>query len=86
MRRRRTCVTAGHRADRHQKYIHYDVYDAEDNPIAIDATGPEAARAMGIRMSSFYATISRIKSGVNAPKKWFILRRYLDEEEEDDEQ
>lgn len=57
----------------------YTVYNNRtDEPVAVYATAWECAEAMGIKVNSFYAAITRSRDGRN--KKWCIVK-----EEEDDE-
>lgn len=49
----------------------YTVYDNKtDMPVIIDGTAKECAKAMGLKMSSFYPIVRRSKMGVL--KKWYI--------------
>ena len=77
----RISATRGHKKGKNtRKFCTYTVYDAKtDNPVAVDVTAEEAAKAMGITVNSFYGNIKRIADGKN--KKWWIERIYLEGEE-----
>lgn len=71
-------VLKGHvKGDSGRKFIAYTVYDNRtDLPIIIDGDARSAAAAMGIRFGSFYATVTRAKTG--AVKRWTIYKNFLD--------
>lgn len=49
----------------------YTVYNNKtDMPVIIDGTAEECAKAMGIKVSSFYPAVTRTKKGQQ--KKWYI--------------
>jgi hypothetical protein len=69
----------GHRkGENSRKYCVYTVYNNKtDELICLDAEASEAAKAMGISLSSFHSTYSRINNGTH--KKWTILKDFYDE-------
>lgn len=72
----------GHHKGKHsRKYCVYTVYrNGTDELICLDAEASEAAKAMGISLSSFFSTYSRINNGTH--KKWTILKDFYDELDE----
>jgi hypothetical protein len=72
----------GHRKDaKIRKYCVYTVYENKtDRLVCLDADANKAAAAMGISLSSFHSTYSRINNGTH--KKWTILKDFCDEIEE----
>jgi hypothetical protein len=59
----------------------YSVYDnATDMPIIIDGTAKECAAAMGVRLQSFYRTVTRQKNGKS--KRFAVMWRFTDEQED----
>jgi DNA invertase Pin-like site-specific DNA recombinase len=59
----------------------YTVYDNRtDMPIIIDGTAKECAKAMGIKLITFYPYVTSSREG--KPKKWHI--EYIDAGEVDD--
>lgn len=72
----------GHRiTKKSRKFCVYTVYkNATDELICLDAEADEAAKAMGISLSSFFSTLTRTKARKH--KKWTILKDFYDEIEE----
>lgn len=58
----------------------YSVYHRKtDQPLIVYATSKECAKAMGIKINSFYRYICRMREGKIKMRKWQV---YLDSEEE----
>ena len=58
----------------------YSVYHQKtDLPLIVYATSKECAKAMGIKVNSFYRYICRMRGGKIKLRKWQV---YLDSEEE----
>ena len=56
----------------------YSVYSAKtDLPVIIYASSKECAKAMGIRVNSFYRFVCRMRSGKYKQRKWLV---YEDED------
>lgn len=72
----------GHRKGKHSRaYCVYSVWENKtDRVVCIDAEASEAAKAMGISLSSFFSTLTRTNAGTS--KKWTILKDFYDEIEE----
>lgn len=73
----------GHRKGAHsRRFCVYTVYENKtDRLVCLDAEAQEAAEAMGISLSSFHSTFSRMKNGTH--KKWHIMKDFYDEIEEE---
>lgn len=73
-------ILKGHRRDgegRH--FLVYTVYDNRtDLPVVVDGDAKTAAAAMGLTLGSFYAAVTKSKTG--AVKRWHIVRRFIDSE------
>lgn len=70
----------GHRQDAERKQVRYTVWNNRtDKLIALDESGPNCAKMMGLTYSSFLSIVSRKKS-----KKWTIEKTFADETEEGD--
>lgn len=68
----------GHRRDSDRKMVRYTVWNNDtDQLIALDASGPDCAEAMGMTYASFLSIVSRGKS-----QKWTIEKAFADEMEE----
>lgn len=53
----------------------YTVYNnITDMPVIIDGTAEECAKAMGIKLESFYSYVARLHDGKT--KKWYIEKRW----------
>lgn len=62
-----------------RRFILYTVYDNKtDLPVIVDGDAPATAKAMDMRLNSFYATVAK-QGTPNAPKRWKIYRRFMDE-------
>ena len=76
-----TPANKGHRAGERGKYCLYNVWCCKTGlPVAAYVTAEQAARAMGLTMSSFYCTVTRCKK--RQTKSWIIQRIHADEVEE----
>ena len=64
------------------KFCTYTVYRSDNDEIVAYGTAEECAHMMGITYGSFRAMVSRALKGER--KKYFVLKEYLDEEEEED--
>ena len=72
-----------HDGDRRPYFCTYTVYNNKtDFPVVAGATAWEAARAMGMTLSSFYAAITKAREGV--VKKWTFIIEHADEEDYDE--
>lgn len=72
---------AGHRAVR-RKFCRYTVYDNRtDKAIIFDGTADECAKALNRSKAGFYCLVDRVSKG--KIKRYTVLKRYMDEEEED---
>ena len=61
----------------------YSVYHRKtEQPLVIYGTSKECAKAMGIKVNSFYRYIVRMRQGKIQLRKWLV---YEDEVEEEDE-
>ena len=71
-------TTAGHvRGKTSRNFCVYSVYDAKTTlPVIIDGSAAECARAMGIKLSSFYYAVYRFRKGLL--KRWEIYQEYAD--------
>ena len=56
-----------------EKNYRYTVYDNKTGfPIAVNETGEECSKKMGIKLSSWYNCVNRSRNGSN--KRWTILK------------
>ena len=59
----------------------YSVYSAKtDLPVIIYAGSKECAKAMGIKLNSFYRYICRMRGGKIKLRKWLVYEDELDDE------
>ena len=74
----RVSPTLSHKSGKNTRsFVVYTVWDNKtDNLIICDGLAKECANAMGMTVSSFYSTLSHLKSG--KIKRWTILRTYLE--------
>lgn len=77
-----TCVhNAGHTAVG-RDFCRYTVYDNRtDKAVIYDGTAEDCAKALKRSKNSFYCLVSRVLAGRN--KRYAVMKRYMDEEEED---
>lgn len=62
-------------------YLNYTVYDNKtDFPIIVGGTAKECAKAMSIKLQSFYNAVDRCRKGLN--NRWTIISEWEDEPEE----
>lgn len=60
-----------------RSFIVYTIWDNRaDEVVIVDGEARDCAKAMGLTLSSFYSTISKVKNGI--VKRWTIKSRYLD--------
>ena len=72
---------AGHKA-RGRVFCRYTVYDNKtDRAVIYDGTAAQCAAALGRSKKTFYNLVDRVRSG--RIKRWSVMKRYCDEEDED---
>lgn len=60
-----------------RSFIVYTVWDNRtDKCVIVDGEARDCAKAMGLKMSSFYSTVTKVKNGIVG--KWTIMARYCD--------
>lgn len=60
-----------------RSFIVYSVWDNRtDRLVILDGEARDCANAMGLKMSSFYSTVTKVKKGIVS--RWKIEPRYLD--------
>ncbi len=77
-------VNRGHRTVSGSRcFSRYSVYDNRtDDPIIIDGTADQCAKALKRSVNSFYCMVGRVRKGKN--KRYTVLQRMADEEDEDE--
>lgn len=68
----------GHKTNSGERnFCTYTVYDERsDMPIIVEGTAKECAKAMGIKLCTFYSNISKEEKGI--VRRWKILKSYTD--------
>jgi hypothetical protein len=74
----------GHRAiTGGRNFCRYTVYNNKtDFPVIVDGTAEECSKALNRSRNSFYCLVDRVRKGKN--RKFTILQRMVDEEDEED--
>lgn len=79
--RQETRIQGHQKAAAGRNFCRYSVYENKtDRPVIIDGTADECAAALKRSRNSFYCLVNRVAKG--RIKKYTILRRFEDEEEE----
>lgn len=82
----RKTIVSGHKRDKESRsYVLYSIWDNRtDELVILDGTAQQCADMLRRSVNSFYATVSRAKSGFI--KRWTITRIFLDEKDEGSEE